>query len=65
MQIWVCVGLPVASIVRHEAGSRHPFSFMLAEKDEEAIRNIVLVLLSIQRPARVSFNDSVGVALEV
>jgi len=55
----------VASIVRHEAGNRHPFSFMLAEKDEEAIRNIVLVLLSIQRPARVSFNDSVGVALEV
>jgi len=65
VQIWVYVGLPVASIVRYEAGSRHPFSFMLAEKNEEAIRNIVRMLLSNKRPARVPFNDSVGVAFEV
>jgi len=65
VQIWMCIGLPVVSIVRYEAGSRQPFSFMLAEKNEEAIRGIVLVLLSNQRPARVLFNDSVVVAFGV
>ena len=53
----------MVSIVRYEIGSRQPFSFMLAEKNEEAIRGIVLVLLPTQRPARVPFNERVGVGI--